>query len=117
MVLAGWAERARYEGSPEHKSYPSFAGQPKLRSDATRCPKHLKDAEELTSWLREAIRRGQVNHYSVESGFPKYVWVYRDATWFEARLVNAEQGTYKGYPLANGEAPKGLQLRGGHDGA
>ena len=43
--LDSLAERVRYEGSPEHKDFPSFAGQPRLRSDASCCPREIKDQE------------------------------------------------------------------------
>src|SRR6266516_5596381 len=35
--LAVLAQRASYVGSSEHKTYPSFAGQPRLRADASKC--------------------------------------------------------------------------------
>lgn len=107
-ALARCAENVAYEGSPEHKSYPSFAGAPKLRSDATKCPKHLKDRDQLTGWLQQAIRQGWVSENPRPARFPRYVWVRQEGIWFEARLVNAGQGTYKGYPLAEDEIPKGL---------
>ncbi|WP_284536456.1 hypothetical protein [Nocardioides sp. T2.26MG-1] len=100
-----------YVGSPEHKSMPSFAGPPKLRSDASRCPTDLKDAAEITSWLAAAIRAGLVSDDPGSDGFPKYVWTFKRGTWFEARLVNATQGTYKGYPLADDEVTGGLRAR------
>ena len=105
------AAQATYVGSPEHKSAPSFAGPPKLRSDASRCPTHLKDADEITRWLAAAIQRGQVNEDPGEEGFPKYVWAYELDTWFEGRLVNEVQGTYKGYPLSDDQVPKGPTRR------
>lgn len=100
-----------YVGSPEHKSMPSFAGPPKLRSDASRCPTDLKDAAEITGWLATAIRAGLVSDDPGEGGFPKYVWAFKRSTWFEGRLVNEVQGTYKGYPLADDEVSRGLRAR------
>jgi hypothetical protein len=105
------AMAASYVGSPEHKSMPSFAGPPKLRSDASRCPTDLKDAAEITDWLASAIRAGLVSNDPGDEGFPKYVWTFRRETWFEGRLVNEVQGTYKGYPLADDEVSSGLQCR------
>lgn len=111
-VLKKCADDASYVGSPEHKSYPSFAGPPRLRSDATRCPKHLKDPLLIASWLRRAILEGNVSEDPAVAVFPRYVWGrYDGGTWFEARLVNADQGTYKAYPLNEDEVPK--KLRGG----
>lgn len=111
-VLASCAERASYVGSAEHKSYPSFAGPPKLRSDATKCPQHIKDQKQITEWLRVAIRQGQVSNDPGRDSFPRYVWAQQQDTWFEARLVNVEQGQYKGYPLAEHEVPIGLDAEG-----
>lgn len=102
------AQTASYVGSPEHKSMPSFAGPPKLRSDASRCPSDLKDANEITRWLAAGIRAGLVSDDPGEDGFPKYVWAFNRNTWFEGRLVNEIQGTYKGYPLADDEVTQGL---------
>jgi hypothetical protein len=58
--LAGLAARTSYVGSPEHKTFPSFAGPPRPRADATKCDPGLGDAAELTSWLRLAIAVGNV---------------------------------------------------------
>lgn len=103
------AQAASYVGSPEHKSMPSFAGRtPKLRSDASRCPTDLKDPVEITRWLAAGIRAGLVSNDPGEEGFPKYVWVFNRNTWFEGRLVNEVQGTYKGYPLTDDEVTQGL---------
>lgn len=82
-----------------------------MRSDASRCPTDLKDAAEITGWLATAIRAGLVSHDPGEDGFPKYVWAFRRDTWFEGRLVNEVQGTYKGYPLAADEVARGLRSR------
>lgn len=97
--------RARYHGSPEHKDTPSFAGSPRPRTDASLCDRTLASEHALVeSWLQDAIRRGAVSEYW-EGGFPRYVW-YKDAeTLYEARLVNRDQGIYKGYPLEEGEWP------------
>lgn len=87
-----------YVGSQEHKSYPSFAGGPALRSDASRCPPELADPERLTEWLRIAIRNGDCGG-PWESGFPRYVWYREGEQCYEGRLVNSEAGEYKGYPV------------------
>jgi hypothetical protein len=102
------ASRATYVGSGEHKSFPSFAGKPALRADASKCDPALGDPEELTGWLREALMAGQVDA-TWEGGFPKYVWVVRGGICFEGRLVNSVQGHYKGYPLDETQWPRGLQ--------
>jgi hypothetical protein len=102
------AARATYVGSPEHKSTRSFAGHPRPRATATICDPKLADSQvKITDWLRDAIRHGQVS--GVWDGeFPKYVWGNVDGQLYEGRLVNREQGQYKGYPLLPVECPKGL---------
>lgn len=97
------ADLCRYVGSAEHKSYPSPAGPPALRSDATRCEPSLS-FDELTGALREAVRRGCTSA-SFEGGFPKYVWGVVDGAVYEARHINGPQGTYKGYRLDPEELP------------
>lgn len=106
--LAALAERASYIGSPEHKRYPSAAGPPVLRSDATPCPADLASFSELTEWLREAIGKGQVGT-PWEGDFPRYAWLSNGEGTFEARLTNRELGQYKGYPLLEREIPGWLQ--------
>jgi hypothetical protein len=112
-VLTRVAEAAFYVGSPEHKSHPSFAGAPGLRSrrrdDATPCdPSFANQRHQLTEWLREAILAGQVSSYW-EGDFPRYCWLCKDGVVYEARLVNQSQGGYKGYALRPIEYPKGWQ--------
>lgn len=103
--LRSLADRASYVGSGEHKSYPSPAGPPKLRSDASQCDPVLHgDFETLTVWLRDAIAGGKTGA-PWEGEFPRYAWVEREGVWYEARLVNRTAGTYKGYPLLAAERP------------
>lgn len=101
------AERVRYVGSSEHKNYPSFAGPFAPRSDASRCPPSLSDADALTDWLRVGIESGDVGA-PWEGDFPRYVWYRTEEACFEARLMNREAGEYKGYPLAPEERPDWL---------
>ena len=103
------AAGVRYVGSPEHKTYPSFAGQPVLRSDATPCPTAMNDASRILGWLREAIIAGQVSAYRDQGLYPRYVWDRREDTWFEARLTNATLGHYKGYPVTADSVPASLR--------
>lgn len=110
------AEQARYVGSAEHKDYPSPAGHPALRSDASRCHPQLGyDVERFTRVLREAIGRRCIGAI-FEGSFPKYVWGWLDDRLYEARHINGPQGTYKAYPLEEAEFPKDpdalLQQRG-----
>jgi len=101
------AAMSSYLGSGEHKAHPSFAGPPKLRADATKCDPALGDPDELTSWLRDAIERAQFGGLW-EGGFPRYVWYRVGDVCYEARLMNREQGHYKGYPLEETECPPGI---------
>jgi hypothetical protein len=92
----------------EHKDRPSFAGQPRPRADASICdPALAKNPDELTRWLRVAIRNGYVGA-PWEGRFPRYAWYRRRGVVFEARLVNQEAGQYKGYPLDADDVPEGL---------
>jgi hypothetical protein len=50
------ADNCSYIGSPEHKNYKSFAGEPALRSDATPCPTTFKDPAPLTELLKDAVK-------------------------------------------------------------
>lgn len=106
--LESVATRASYIGSPEHKSYPSFAGPPRLRvADATKCDSRFVDAAPLTAWLRESIRSGRFGA-PWEGSFPRYVWFVDEHVCYEARLVNRDLGDYKGYALTPEEHPEGL---------
>jgi len=99
--LAAAAERARYVGSPYHKSNPQDFGltppaQP--RPDKTLCDElggvNLASASAL---LREGLMRGAVGDRS-DNGFPRLVWaVHQSGSVVEARGDN--NGEYHGYPL------------------
>lgn len=92
------AQAAVYVGSAEHKSYPPFAGPPRLRADATRCSPEVSDASVITRWVRSAIAAGQTSALW-EGGFPRYAWLDVDGTCFEARQLGPGSGQYKGYSL------------------
>lgn len=106
IELADLAERASYVGSPEHKSFPSFAGPPKLRGDATKCDPDL-DVGQITAWLREGLLAGNVGA-PWRGGFPQNVWLRTENVCYEARLVNQGLGQYKGWALSDDEVPKWL---------
>ncbi|WP_283137085.1 hypothetical protein [Rhizohabitans arisaemae] len=105
------AEKVAYVGSGEHKSYPSFAGHPRLRADASKCDPKFTDPEEITGWLRKTIANGNIGA-PWEGGFPRYAWHRQDDVIYEARLVNRELGQYKGYPLERSEWPERLNEAG-----
>jgi hypothetical protein len=102
------ARRVSYVGSPEHKDVPSFAGQPRPRSDASICDRSLaQEQQRITDWLRDAIRSGRVSALW-ENGYPRYAWHRDGDTVYEGRLVNSGTGQYKGFPLNPDEWPRGL---------
>lgn len=99
------ADRASYVGSGEHKRAPNPLCPPSLRTDASDCdavdPTISQDLVRLNRWLREAIRRGQVDRV-LEGAFPRFAWAWvvvgsGARQLFEARLTNREAGQYKGY--------------------
>lgn len=106
--LDSLAATAKYVGSCEHKDFPSFAGSPCPRCDASLCPREIRDIATPTAWLRSAIRKGATGTLW-EGGFPRYVWHKNGDTVFEARLVNSGNGSYKGYPLKDDEWPPGIE--------
>lgn len=97
------ARKVRYVGSAEHKAYPSAAGPPALRSDATPCDPGISIAD-IASALVAGIRRGCVSA-ATEQGFPKYVWGWLGGDLYEARHINGPAGTYKGYRIEESERP------------
>lgn len=100
-----------YIGSPYHKRYKSKWGAPQLQSDKTECPPEV-DPEVAAAVLAEEIQARIVAgcHSVLRDGdWPRYVWGVAsfpaeadsvvEVAW-EARLVNREQGSYKGYPVS-----------------
>ena len=103
------SENATYIGSPEHKKSPSFAGQPKPRADASICPEKLTGKlKQVITMLKQGLRKGAVSEFW-EGTFPRYVWYKDDGMVYEGRLVNKENGEYKGYPFNRSEWPKGIE--------
>ena len=100
-------DTAVYVGSTEHKDTPSFAGEPRPRSDASICDRRFAWQQALiTKWLRTALRNGTYGA-PWEGNYPRYAWVWhpKDNIVYEGRLVNRETGEYKGYPLERDEWP------------
>lgn len=105
------ATLAQREVQGEHKTYPSAAGAPHPRKDATKCDPVLHgDFVRLTRWLRGAVRNGHVGS-PWEGAFPRYAWSSHGGSWYEARLVNREQGAYKGYEIQPDQLPEQLRPR------
>lgn len=109
VVLIDVARKVKFFGSVEHKSTPSFAGQPRPRADCELCPPEYHDQQkEMTRWLKEAIRSSKISG-PWENGFPRYVWVKKDNKVFVARLTNQGLGHYKGWPVSDPKQwPAGL---------
>lgn len=106
--MTALAARARYVGSSEHKTGPSFAGVPRPRADATKCDTALNDRlDEIQGWLRRAF---EFHCFGPpwEGDFPRYAWCKVDAVVYEARLVNRGLGQYKGWQLNPDEWPDGI---------
>lgn len=66
------------------------------------------DFPQLTAWVRDAIRAGHVSEPWDDGMYPQYAWLRADGIVWMARAVNAQQGTYKGWAAAPGEAPSWL---------
>jgi len=106
--LQDLAGRASYIGSPEHKDIPSPAGHPRPRADASICDRSIsRDFTTPTEWLRAAIRSGNIG-CPMEGDFPRYAWYKNGTDLYEARLVNRDNGQYKGFPLERFEWPEFL---------
>ncbi|MFU8804391.1 MAG: hypothetical protein ACNA8W_11320 [Bradymonadaceae bacterium] len=66
----------RYVGSGEHKRYPSFAGEPAFRADATPCPPEWGKDEAARCGFENALTRairGECVSEACEGSFPRYV--------------------------------------------
>ena len=101
--------RQQYHGSSEHKSYPSRAGPPALRTDATPCDPDI-DWAAISNALAQGVRRGCISE-ATEQGFPKYVWAWLGGDLYEARHLNGFAGKYKGYRLEPPEYPRDSDRR------
>lgn len=102
--LSEIARRVRYVGSVEHKRYPSFAGPPRPRADATLCDPSFQSAASITEVLRAGLADGRIGS-PWEGDYPRYVWARIADDWYEGRLVNRVQGHYKGYKLDRDDVP------------
>lgn len=100
------ARRANYVGSVEHKTVVSPAGLPQPRSDSSKCKESISYSFKYPKiWLRRGIEKRQIGE-PWEGDFPRYVWYRaRDNIVYEGRLVNRDQGEYKGWPLEPHEYP------------
>src|SRR5580700_8619947 len=103
--IAHAVRNARYTGSPEHKTAPSFAGMLRPKATNSICPPSLsRQGAKLKEWLRDAIRRGWIGAPLLD-GFPRHAWYKDGDSWYEARLTNQSLGEYKGWPISVSELP------------
>jgi hypothetical protein len=89
--------KARYTGSPYHRSSTKEGPVAHRVGLTSRCPPSWTNVE-ATRVLRIAITEGRVS-VIWEEGFPRHVWHLDDDVLYEARLTNSGNGEYHGYPL------------------
>ncbi len=102
--LAHLAEHVEHHGSSEHKSYPSRAGPPALRTDATPCDPDIDWAAISNAPRRR--RPPRLYQRGNRARIPKYVWAWLGGDLYEARHLNGFAGKYKGYRLEPPEYPR-----------
>jgi hypothetical protein len=109
-LLQKLCKTARYVGIAKHKESPrrfGLAPYTKRRGDETLCDKHAgfapEQMESVAQLLFRGIRAGLIAK-SVDFP-PPIVWCIGDDGWiFEARITNAGQAEYHGYPVRSSEA-------------
>lgn len=82
-------------------------------SQATQAPTPYSDGSPAggrgaSGYCREGIRGGLISAHW-DGDFPRYVWIRKEDTVFEARLVNQDSGAYKGWELKPEEYPEALR--------
>jgi hypothetical protein len=65
--------------------------------------------DDINHWLRTALRAGHFSAYWDHDHYPRYVWHREGDVVFEARVVNAGDGSYKGYALKRDEWPENFE--------
>ena len=91
------ATKARYTGSPYHRSATKEGPVAQRVGLTSRCPSSWTNVE-ATRVLRIEIREERVS-VIWEQGFPRHVWHLDSDVLYEARLTNSGNGEYHGYPL------------------
>ena len=100
-----------YRGISKHKAEPLRFRLPPYtgsRGDESLCDEHASfepdDMRYVAGWLARGIRAGLIGHIE-RAGVPTIVWAVSDHGWiFEARVTNAGQAEYHGYPVRPSEA-------------
>lgn len=93
----------KYEGSSKHKRHPHLYGLPPFtgsRGDATLCDEHANFRQDDMAKVPLLIKRG------IQAGLVgTALWTVADNGWiYEARVTNAVQSQYHGYPVRPTEA-------------
>lgn len=114
--LHGWAAKARYVGSGEHKAGRWWGGlsqvprdrggKPKRPGKATTtiCPlTQAADRDRATKWIATALKDSQFLFGLGDKDYPRYVWFRADDQWWLGRCINGIAGTYKGWPIDDDE--------------
>ena len=95
----------RYEGSSKHKGFPKLYGLEPFqgkRGDATLCDRDAGFLPQKYSVIKNLLQRGLQVGLISESG--RIIWTVAEDGWiFEARLTNAVQTLYHGYPIRRNE--------------
>jgi hypothetical protein len=106
------AKSAIYQCSPDHKSFPikgqSLSSSNKAKGkDKTPCPNDLRDQTELTSWLRSAIEKQDVDAQNLRNDYPASVYYYDEKRKliYIARHSSSPPNFYHGYPIAKKSIP------------
>ena len=97
------ADRARYLGSGEHKSYPSAAGPAALRFGNTPCDPKYRWNKYGRPFAK--VFAGNVSDETSNTGFRSYVWGWIGKTLYLGRHINGPAGAYKGFEVDLADYP------------
>lgn len=103
------ADSVFYRGSEDHKDAGNSFGflRTPPRKDASVCDNGITP-EQAQEWLRDSIRRGNINWAVLTEKYPRYVWGIFNDQLYLGRLTNDGKGEYKGYPVQESVTIKGL---------
>ncbi|CAK0752586.1 conserved hypothetical protein [uncultured Gammaproteobacteria bacterium] len=110
------AVRASYVGSTEHKEerwWGGLPGAPYSKNGIPTRPKKQKtticplvkedDRDRATTWVQEAIVKGQYEFTEGDQDFPKHIWHEADEKYWFGFCTNPAAGQYKGWPVEKDE--------------
>lgn len=109
-ALEQLASRVFYRGSEDHKGMDNVFGFSPTppRRDASVCDTGIT-RELAQQWLRQSIRKGNIQWTVPSERHPRYVFGRFDGTLYIARLTNDGKGEYKGNPVQEPITIKGLR--------